>query len=357
MKNNLRILFITSYYAGGVGTMLSFITAACACEFDEVVIMYRETERMAKVPNGVHSKIIPFHKNRIPILWRLKELQYIRKSIKAYNPDIVCTFGTEPSVMTRLAMIGLNSPKVVCADRADPYSLPKIWQKLVRWAFIKANRCVFQLEPQMLWYGENVISKSCVIPNPYLPVSKAVPFSGERSKTIVSVGRYDEQKRYDLLIEAFKQVRQFHPEYELILYGAGVCESDYRKLIQDLKLEGAVKLAGWCNNPAETIRRAGCFVLSSSFEGIPNSLIEALGVGVPSVTTDCSPGGGAFLSDGGRRALLVPREDVHALSRAICTIIENPSVASELSNNGLEICKILDKKRIASMWINLFKNL
>lgn len=356
MKNNSRILFITSYYAGGMGTMLSFITSSCLSEFKDIAILHRDIKKENTFPEGVYSIKIPYQKGGIPVLWRLKELVYIRRAIKKYNPNVICTFGTESSVMTRIAIVGSTSPKIICADRADPYSLSKVWQILVRWAFRKADKCVFQLEPQMLWYGESVTSKGIVIPNPYIPTNNVQPFEGERSKTIVSVGRYDDQKRYDLLIRAFKQVHLLHPEYRLILYGSGRCESEYNQLIHELNIENCVELAGWCRHPAETIRKAGCFVLSSSYEGIPNSLIEALGAGVPSITTDCSPGGGAFLSDNGRRALLVPREDVQALSKAICTLIENPSIAYELSKNGLEIRDILAPKRIASLWINLFKN-
>lgn len=88
--------------------------------------------------------------------------------------------------------------------------------------------------------------------------------------------------------------------------------------------------------------------------GIPNVLIEAMSVGVPAVATDCTSGGPAFLTDNGKRGLLVSVDDVDAMADAICKILESPKLSEQLSEAGKEICSLLEEKSIAKQWVDMF---
>lgn len=350
------IFFTCAGYGGGLGKMLRFVSSICVDKFQKVYLQHRgRGSNNDIIPDGVEEIVLPIKSRCCSFLWRLEQIHSIRKEIKRISPSIVCCFGTEQAVMVAIAMIGMDNIKLIQCDRTDPYTSPLLWIPLKKWAFARADKCVFQLEKQGKWYGSKIMSRSVVIPNPFIPTGNIINFEGKRKKTIVSVGRFVYEKRFEILISAFDKVHIKHPEYKLIIYGDGPYREKYESIIDEYKLQEFVEMPGYTNDTMNSIRDAGIFVLSSLYEGIPNSLIEALALGIPTVSTDCTPGGPDYLTDHGRRGLLVPVDDVNLMAVSICSIIENPQLASELSLKGKEIIPLLDKKRISNSWINIFK--
>ncbi len=132
---------------------------------------------------------------------------------------------------------------------------------------------------------------------------------------ILAVGRLAEQKDFTTLIRAFAEVRRSRPARLLILG-----EGDERPLLeataQQLDVQDDVGLPGFVPNPYPYMVRAGAFVLSSRWEGLPGVLIEALYCGAPLVSTDC-PSGPREILAGGRYGLLTPVGDATKLAGAI----------------------------------------
>ena len=81
-------------------------------------------------------------------------------------------------------------------------------------------------------------------------------------------------------------------------------------------------MPGYVENPFAYMRRCSAFVLSSAYEGLPNSLIEAMACGAPVISTDC-PSGPAEILEGSRYGLLVPVGDVEVMAAAISATLEN----------------------------------
>ena len=105
---------------------------------------------------------------------------------------------------------------------------------------------------------------------------------------------------------------------------------------------------------AATVRKEGIFVLSSYYEGIPNSLIEAMSVGIPCVATNCTPGGPRFLTKNGERGILIPIKDVNAMTTSLLTMIEDKELANHYGEKGLEVIEDLQESKISRMWENAF---
>ena len=352
---NKSVLFACAGYGGGIGKMLRFVMGICLNDFGHVSLLHRGRESENDViPEGVEEIKIPFNYNRSLPIWRLRQINDIRREIKRCRPDVVCCFGSEMAVMVAAATIGLKV-KLILAERGDPYTFSKGWARLARWAFNRADNCVFQLEKQCHWYGDQVMKKSTVIPNAFIPTGEVIPYEGKRKETIVSVGRFVYEKRYEILIEAFKIVHERFPQYQLVIYGEGPYQSKYEQMIKMFQLEDAVIFPGYTTNAMGVIHDASVFVLPSLYEGIPNTLIEALAIGVPTVSTDCTPGGPDFLTDHGRRGLLVPVNDAARMAEAICRILETPQLSKKLSQLGQEIVPLLEKERIASLWSEFFR--
>ena len=103
---------------------------------------------------------------------------------------------------------------------------------------------------------------------------------------------------------------------KLTILGEGVLRPDLEALIKILGISNRVSLPGFVLDPVPWFRTADLFVLSSSWEGLPTVMIEALECGVPVVSTDC-PSGPAEILDNGRYGRLVPVGDATALAAAI----------------------------------------
>ena len=165
--------------------------------------------------------------------------------VKKEHPKILCAFVSNYVYMTRLATLGLKGFKYVGAERGDPYTLPSKWIRPVSWAYKHCDYCIFQLRKQGLFFGERVLGKSYVIPNPYIPLYDVSPYKGERNKTVVSAGRFEYQKGYDVLIKAFAKVHSLHPDYKLILFGSGPLITEYEELAENLGVSQYIEYPGY----------------------------------------------------------------------------------------------------------------
>jgi glycosyltransferase involved in cell wall biosynthesis len=103
---------------------------------------------------------------------------------------------------------------------------------------------------------------------------------------ILGVGRMVPQKDFVNLIEAFHQLRQTH-KARLLILGEGPERPKLEDAVRTRGLEADVQMPGFVDNPYPYMRKAGAFVLSSTFEGLPSVLIEALYCGAPLVATNC----------------------------------------------------------------------
>lgn len=132
---------------------------------------------------------------------------------------------------------------------------------------------------------------------------------------ILSAGRLVPQKDYPTLLRAFARLRE-RREARLIIVGKGREEAALRRLAKELGVEDDFDLPGFASNPYAWMARSDVFALSSRWEGLVNVVMEALGLGVPVVSTDCPSGPREILADG-RFGLLVPMQDPQALADAI----------------------------------------
>ncbi len=143
-----------------------------------------------------------------------------------------------------------------------------------------------------------------------------------RIPIILGVGRLVPQKNFPLLIHAFVRVRKQRPA-RLIVLGEGEMRSELDGLVQSLGVKSDVDFPGFDANPFRFMRRAAIYVLSSDWEGLPTTLIEAMACGAPVVATDCRSGPSEILLQG-QFGRLVPTGDVGALAGAIMETLDAP---------------------------------
>ena len=213
---------------------------------------------------------------------------------------------------------------------------------------------VFQTEGARNFYGKRLQKRGIVIPNPIF-VNEEIPNIDyyEREKSVVSVARLDNnQKRFDVMLDAFKLFSNKHPDYILKLYGKGDDENLIKRWVEEHNLSDKVKFMGLTSQPIVDIAHDGMFLITSDFEGISNSLLEAMAVGLPCVSTDHTPGGARLLIQDHENGLLAPIGDAKALAEAMCEFASNPELAKKCGNNAKKVIERFDPKKIIDMWEN-----
>jgi glycosyltransferase involved in cell wall biosynthesis len=259
-----------------------------------------------------------------------------------------------PSTYLLTLACKFTKTKVLISERTDPNrkkGKDSFLFKVIEYLVNTADAFVFQTEGARSYYPKEVITKSIVIPNPV--VNKNIPkqYQGGREKVIVNVARLTiYQKRQDVLIKAFSKVLSKYPDYRLRLYGDGPDEFVLKKLVKELNIIDNVLFMGVSHDVYNDIRKAALFVLSSDFEGIPNALLEAMSMGLPCISTDCSPGGARLLIKENENGLLVPTGDPDKLAKAMEYILSHPTEASKMSNKALEVVDEYAEGRIYAEW-------
>lgn len=148
-------------------------------------------------------------------------------------------------------------------------------------------------------------------------------FSNGEPPLILSVGRLEPQKNFPLLIEAFEILRGGGTSCRLMILGDGSLKTVLEKRIQSSPFKTDICLYGHCDNPFSFMKHSSIMVLSSSWEGFGNVLVEAMAVGTPVLSTDCPHGPREILEDG-KLGALVPPGDPVALARATLHNLQNP---------------------------------
>ena len=283
---------------------------------------------------------------------RLQRIRKMRDYFKTNKDAIIISFGPGTSFFAVAASLFLGH-KMIISERNDPAICPH--KKLRDIVYARANRLVFQTEDAMNCFPKVIKNKGMIIPN---PVGAGLPvYEGERKKTIVAVGRLEAQKNHKMLLEAFAMFHKMYPDYKLQLLGEGSLKETLENQAKQLKIEDDVIFEGFVSNVPDKIKDAGMYVLSSDYEGISNSLLEAMAMGLPSVSTDCPIGGSKLCIEPYENGILTPLKDAMAFAQAMEKIASDEAFAQKISRNAANIREKYSEENISNMWIELMKKM
>lgn len=365
-KRKMNILFITSSLGyGGASKMLRFVAESLAKRGYQVHIAnIKSTNNVGGYERTVDKKVTVHNikSANIVAFRRLIQVWEINKLCKRIKADVVIGFTMYPNLMARLVGWSCKTPAIM-SERGDPNRTfgNTLVDKVLIAIINKSSGGVFQTPGAMEFYSMKLQERSVVIPNPIFFEQNSIEVNyGKREKTVVSVGRLElYQKRYDIMLKAFKIFLQDHEGYKLKIYGNGPDEDKIRDLAYTLKIENSVNFMGVTSQPMKEIYEEGIFLITSDFEGISNSLLEAMAVGLPCVSTDHTPGGARFLITDHKNGLLTPTGDIGAIAAALSEFADNPQLAEECGQNAKKVIERFAPSKIIDMWesyINTVKN-
>jgi glycosyltransferase involved in cell wall biosynthesis len=277
---------------------------------------------------------------------RLSCIPRLALYLRRHRADAVISFMTYTNVVAIAAqLLSLSFDRIVATEHTT-YSksmrrygvLRRIWQAApyaYRWT--RKVICVSHGVKRDFVATTNLPERylttvyNPVISDELLAAARSAPahpwFDSNEAPVLLAVGRLEPAKNYPMLLEAVALVRQRRP-CRLIILGEGVLREALQEKIDRLGLQDCVDLHGFVPNAMSFMRAADLFVLSSSWEGLSNVLIEAMAVGCPVVSTD-APNGPREVLDGGRFGRLVPVDDAEALADAIVETLVRPGKAVE----------------------------
>lgn len=352
----MRILFLINSLVGGgaervfsgvVNRILPYLPAAEV----EVVLLDSETQRY-RISAPVKVTCLGSNGSLFDSYRRLK------RYMSGNRPDLVISFLTRANY---LAIVFSRRFRYRCiiSERSNPSA--SSGSGMMGWARKQSVRTLFPRADHVIAVSEGIKNSLIkdfsllpqaitVIPNPCDIVE--IERQGEQPIDlhsdprlqhgyIIAVGRLVECKRYDVLIRAYAGRKFTLP---LVILGEGPLLGELQQLAQTLGVAERVIFPGFLANPYAAMARASVFVLSSEFEGFPNSLIEAMGLGLPVVSSNCHHGPGEILDESttpdihgvhfGKHGVLVPVADVAALSDALAQVLDDTEIRAVLGKKA-----------------------
>ena len=269
----------------------------------------------------------------------------LRRVVKKEKPCTILSFMAEPNFRSLIACFGIRIKKVISVRNDPEKEYPVLFTKiLAKLLFRTANHIVFQTEEAKNWFPKAIQKKSSILFNPVDEIFYQTKYNGVR-KGIVTTGRLVPQKNHELLIRAYSMVAN-ELDDNLYIYGDGPLKESLIKLVQNLNLCDRVFLPGATKNVADVIKSARLFVLSSDYEGLPNSLMEAMALGIPCLSTNCPCGGPKALLN---KEYLFAKGDVLGLA----TLISKTKKLFFFERNFKVDVDVFKPSNIFEKWINV----
>jgi len=286
-----------------------------------------------------------------PMLKNIQRIIKLRKTIKSEKPDIVLSFMGRPNVRMLLASVGISTKKVVSV-RNDPdheYGSTKIEKRFINNLFRLAEGVIFQTKDAAMYFDLRIREKARIIINPVGEVF----YSQTRNISpcgIVTFGRKVPQKNQKMLIRAYKMICDEFPGDNLFICGEGYLNGELESLCKELQIEDRVFITGNVTDVIQRLCNAKVFVLSSDYEGMPNALMEAMAIGVPSIATDCPCGGPRMLIENDSQGILIPCGDTKACSEALRQILADKELQKKMSIAAQKRAELYRAEKIYKQW-------
>ena len=356
MKNK-EVVFVSNFYGdGGAARVISVLAEELVNNGYEVTICSYPLKNKEEYRHAANIKYVKFEmQHQKGILYKIERIVKLRKEIKKHKGATVISFEYFMNMQTVVATIGLHN-RLIISERNDPVRVGgKTPTKQMRNFFYGFADClVCQTQDALEYFPKKIREKSVVIMNP-IKANLPEPWQGERKKKIVNFCRLEKQKNLPLLIDAFEEFYQTHPDYTLVIYGDGIERENLTKYIETKKLEKVVTLHPAVQDIHDRIKDAMMFVSSSDYEGLSNSMIEAMAIGIPTICTDCPCGGARMIIENGKNGVLVSVGEITQMVLAMSRIVDQPEWRKKISQNSCNLRDVLSSKVITEKWVELIE--
>ena len=281
----------------------------------------------------------------------LARYRKLRRIFRELAPDCILSFIGKNNIMTLLCTRFTGIPAVVSVrgePKSEYYNFPMRF--LAKTLFACAAGVIVQTGAARDFFPPVIRKKAVILKNPLNPAFVRERRTERPDGRIVSVGRVDANKNHALILRAFARIAPEFPDASLVIYGDGEKRRELIRKAQELGLSDRAQFPGAVSDVAEKIRTASAFVLSSGHEGMPNALIEAMCLGIPSISTDCPCGGPRELIEDGVNGYLIPVGDEEALADRLRRIFSDEEGAERMGKQAALLLEEYRPERVNAEW-------
>lgn len=364
------LFFIPSLEGGGAEkVMIELLSNINRGRIEPVLVMlydYENSPYRSSLPKDI--KIIVIKRASDANLDKLKQYAGFIKTVFEVKPHVVMSMLTHSNIMAISVKLISRIRVIICEHIALGEAIQTkegtrmLWfstKRLVKLFYRFADKIIavsegiktnlvqeFHITPRNIEviYNPidlNRISELCEIPIQHIFFEDSFPI-------ICSVGRLVPQKGFDILLRAFRNVTK-EMDARLIILGEGPEKESLSRLVNDLAITEKVSFAGFQKNPYGFISKADIFVLSSRYEGLPMVMLEAMACSTPIISTDCKSGPREILQDG-KLGVIIPPEDIDALSTAILKLLRDKGRRERFSSLGKQRVKDFAVEKIVPQY-------
>lgn len=366
MRGPSRITFVSSSLgSGGAERVLSIVANALAGEgrsVSVVVTSTHKTEPFYALDPAISFKA-PFagrsYRNKLKAAAAALSIAgELRREVLATGPEVIVSFVDKTNALS-LAALGRSGVPVVACEHIYPPAQPLglFWEAARRLFYPRAALVTVLTEEAVAFFPKALRGRIAVLPNPVLPpqagpgatASALVQASPERSRRILSAGRFTDQKGFDRLLRAFAASSAGRLGWSLRVLGDGPLRPALEAMRDSLGLAASVEFPGVTKDIYGEFAEGAFYALSSRFEGFPMTLCEAMAAGLPAVAMDCMTGPRHIVRDG-VDGLLVPDGDEEALAEAMGRLMDDDGLRARLGERAPEVAERYSLPRIMELW-------
>ena len=322
-------------------------------DLDLHLVLYGITrEIFYAIPDSliIHKPEFRFN-NRWRLYNTIKTLLYLRNTIKKINPESIISFGELWNSFVLIALFGLKFP-VYISDRCSPEKKFSPLHTFLRKLFYpRAEGIIAQTVKAKEIYSAEFKHKNIrVIGNPIREIE--VNDETEKQNIVLMVGRLIKSKHQDKLIKLFLNIQL--SGWKLIIVGYDhLQQKNYENLqsiIKQNKAESRVFLKGKQSNVESYYTKSKIFAFTSSSEGFPNAIGEAMSAGLPVVAFDCVAGPSEMIKDN-YNGFLVPLFDYKHFQEKLELLMKNEDLRDIFGKNASEDIKLFSISRIGEQYL------
>ena len=303
-------------------------------------IEHKDKERWNKREQFRENLPVFFPVNHLK--WQMTHAGFVRelrRYIKRERPDVLIPF--LPAAITPCALAAKGTgAKVVASTHNEPsqdYENPKRWDpnpvdvKLRRQVLDDLDKILVLLPAYKGYYPKSLHPKIDDMPNPVVPVEAVRLASAQREKLVVGVGRLADVKRFQLLIDAWLDVKPILPDWRVEIYGEGPEKKYLQNMLDSYALSEQIILKGVTSEISDVYLRASVLAHPAEYEGFPLAVCEALAHGLPVVGfSDCS-GLNSLVRHDENGLLVDGRNRVVSLQAALVSLLQDQDRLSRFS--------------------------
>jgi glycosyltransferase involved in cell wall biosynthesis len=339
----LRILHvIPKFGTGGAERLVVDLLEATDKERFDVATVSLYPECGTILENEMNEKVLNVYHLNKHLGLDLRMIPQLYHLFRSFRPDIVHTH----RYVLRYALL----PMLFCCVPVRVHTIHSVAQKevdrigkLVHWiSFWLAGVVPVSLSQEVAStvravYGQNIYTPIIFngIPTKHFNSKTNQDYDkSERDVVLLHIGRFAPEKNHMLLIDAFELAVKVHPRMQLWLIGDGSLRPAVERIVTEKGLEKIVSFIGVVPDPEEFLAKCDQFILSSDWEGVPLTVLEAMAARKPVIST--SVGGVSELVVDGVTGILVPPRDPQALAQGILRLAKDPELCQRMGEAAQE---------------------